>query len=32
MVEYKDEYASSIDSAILRCLNACTSIMIKRDF
>lgn len=32
MVEYKDEYASSIDSAILRCLNACTSTNDKEGF
>ena len=29
IIEYKNEYESSINSAILRCLNTCTSEIIK---
>lgn len=32
IIEYKNEYESSINSAILRCLNTCTSTNDKRDF
>ena len=32
IIEYKDEYASSIDNAILRCLSACTSTNDKEGF
>lgn len=32
IIEYKDEYASSIDSAILQCLSACTSTNDKEGF
>lgn len=32
IIEYKDEYASSIDNAILRCLTACTSTNDKEGF
>lgn len=32
IIEYKDEYASSINNAILRCLSACTSTNDKEGF
>lgn len=32
IIEYKNEYESSINSAILRCLNACTSTNDKEGF
>lgn len=32
IIEYKNEYESSINSAILRCLNACTSTNDKEEF
>lgn len=32
IIEYKNEYESSINSAILRCLNACTSTNDKKGF
>ena len=32
IIEYKNEYESSINSAILRCLNTCTSTNDKEGF